>query len=112
MTNSILDSVKKMIGLTKEYTQFDPDIIMHINTTFGILQQLGAGDDFSIEDDSATWSDYFGDRTDLEMIKTYIYMKVRLMFDPPQSSSTLQAVKDQIAELEWRINVQVDPKKE
>lgn len=111
METSILLSIKKLLGLSSDYTQFDQDVIMHINTVFGILMQLGVGPStgFSISGDTEVWSDYIEDMSKLEMVKTYIYMKVRLMFDPPQSSSTLQAMTEQIKELEWRLNVQVDP---
>lgn len=112
MDSSILTSIKKLLGLSEEDTSFDQDIIMHINTVFNILAQLGVGpaNGFSIEDNSAIWSDYLGEVTNLELIKSYIYMKVRLMFDPPTSSILADAMNKNISELEWRINVTVDPK--
>lgn len=112
MDSSILTSIKKLLGLSEEDTSFDQDIIMHINTVFNILAQLGVDPEngFSIEDDSAIWSDYLGEATNLELIKSYIYMKVRLMFDPPTSSILADAMNKNISELEWRINVTVDPK--
>lgn len=112
MDSSILTSIKKLLGLSEEDTSFDQDIIMHINTVFNILAQLGVGpaNGFSIEDDGAIWSDYLGKATNLELIKSYIYMKVRLMFDPPTSSILADAMNKNISELEWRINVTVDPK--
>lgn len=112
MDSSILTSIKKLLGLSEEDTSFDQDIIMHINTVFNILAQLGVGpaNGFSIEDNSAIWSDYLGEATNLELIKSYIYMKVRLMFDPPTSSILADAMNKNISELEWRINVTVDPK--
>ena len=113
MDESILNSIKKLLGPGEEYAHFDQDIIMHINSVFVILYQLGVGlKSFMIEDDSATWSDYLDDWTNLNLIKTYIYLKVRLMFDPPSSSSVMEAIKENIRELEWRINVEVDPPKE
>lgn len=113
MDESILNSIKKLLGPGEEYNHFDQDIIMHINSVFVILYQLGVGlKSFMIEDDSATWSDYLDDWTNLNLIKTYIYLKVRLMFDPPSSSSVMEAIKENIRELEWRINVEVDPPKE
>jgi hypothetical protein len=112
MDSSILTSIKKLLGLSEEDTSFDQDIIMHINTVLNILAQLGVGpaNGFSIEDDGAIWSDYLGETTNLELIKSYIYMKVRLMFDPPTSSILADAMNKNISELEWRINVTVDPK--
>lgn len=112
MDSSILTSIKKLLGLSEEDTSFDQDIIMHINTVLNILAQLGVGpaNGFSIEDDGAIWSDYLGETTNLELIKSYIYMKVRLMFDPPTSSILADAMNKNISELEWRINVTADPK--
>ena len=111
MEESILTSVKKMIGITEDYTHFDVDIIMHINSVFGILTQLGVGppEGFSISDSSAVWSDFVSDELKLDMIKSYMYQKVRLIFDPPTSTSVLEAMNRVINELEWRINVAVDP---
>lgn len=108
---SILSSIKKLLGIAEEYTQFDNDIIMHINSVFMILAQLGVGPSkaFFIEDDSASWSDFLPDLTNVQAVKTYMYLKVRLMFDPPMSSAVMDAVNRQIAELEWRLNVAVDP---
>lgn len=109
--DSILITIKKLLGLEPEYTDFDPDIIICINTTFSILTQLGVGpkEGFSIIDDSANWNDYIEDMARLEMVKSYIYMKVRLMFDPPQNGILTDSINNQIKELEWRLNVQVDP---
>lgn len=112
MSESILTSIKKLLGITEEYTHFDADVLMHINMAFMVLYQLGVGPStpFSISDKSATWSDFLGDSKDLEGVKTYIYQKVKLVFDPPQSSAAITALKENIAELEWRLNVTVDPK--
>ena len=112
MDSSILTSIKKLLGIAEEDTSFDQDIIMHINTVFAILAQLGVGpaNGFSIEDDSAIWEDYLGNATNLELVKSYIYMKVRSMFDPPTSSILADAMNKNISELEWRINTTVDPK--
>lgn len=111
---SILISIKKLLGLDQHYKQFDQDIIMHINSVFSILNQLGVGPEegFSIYSEEEEWSDFIQDNAKIEMVKTYIYMKVRLMFDPPQNSSVTEVMKSQISELEWRLNVQVDPGKE
>lgn len=112
MDESILTSIKKLLGISEEYTQFDNDIIMHINTVFMNLTQLGVGPSagFYIEDDSASWSDFVDieNNAPLQAIKTYIYLKVKLLFDPPLSSSVIEAMNRQIAELEWRLNVAVD----
>ena len=108
---SILTSVKKMLGITEEYDCFDPDIIMHINTAFMVLTQLGVGpaSGFYIEDDTATWEEFLEDPTKLQMVKSYMYLKVRLLFDPPASSVIVECMKQSINEFEWRLNVAVDP---
>ena len=107
---SILTSIKKLLGIEEEYTQFDADIIMHINTVFLNLTQLGVGpsEGFLIEDDTAIWEDFIGDSTQLQAVKTYMYLKVKLLFDPPLSSSVTESMNRMIAELEWRLNVAVD----
>lgn len=109
MNESILLSVKKALGLTDDYAYFDRDIIMHINSVFTVLNQLGVGPDagFFIEDSSALWSDY-GEMTRLEFIKSYMYLKVRLLFDPPTSSFVLSSMETMVRELEWRINVMAE----
>lgn len=109
---SILTSIKKMLGITADYTHFDEDIIMHINSVFMILNQLGVGpsDGFYIEDYTTVWADYIDDPSRLQMIKSYMYMKVKLLFDPPASSTVMKCIEDQIREFEWRLNVAVDPK--
>ena len=104
---SILTSIKKLLGITEEYDQFDPDIIMHVNSVFMILPQLGVGpaEGFSIEDDTAVWTDFIQDVKKLESVKTYIYLKVKLLFDPPLSSAVIDSTNRLINELEWRLNV-------
>lgn len=104
---SILTSIKKLLGITEEYDQFDPDIIMHINSVFMILTQIGVGpaEGFSIEDDTAVWTDFIQDVKKLESVKTYIYLKVKLAFDPPLSSAVIESMNRLINELEWRLNV-------
>lgn len=105
--DSILNSIKKLLGITEEQTDFDTDIIIHINTVFGILNELGVGPEngFTIEGASETWDDYITDKRQFEKVKTYMYLKVRLYFDPPQNSSLSKAMEQQISELEWRLNV-------
>lgn len=109
--DSILTSVKKQLGIAEDYEHFDPDIIMHINSVFSILNQLGVGppEGFSISDETSVWTDFIGDSLKLELVKTYVYLKIRLIFDPPTSSAVMDAFKQNIAELEWRISVTVDP---
>lgn len=105
--DSILTSIKKLLGITEDYEHFDQDIIMHINSVFMILTQMGVGpaDGFHIEDDSATWSDFTSNLEVLESVKSYMYLKVRLLFDSPTSSSVLDSTNRLISELEWRLNV-------
>lgn len=109
--DSILTSIKKLLGISEDDTSFDQDIIMHINTVFTILTQLGVGpaNGFYIEDDSAIWDDFISNDPRLNSIKTYIYMKVRMMFDPPTIGSVADAINKNISELEWRLNATVDP---
>lgn len=108
---SILTSIKKLLGITEDYDHFDADIIMHINSVFMILNQLGVGpkEGFRIEDETSTWNDYLGDSILLESVKTYIYLRVRLLFDSTTLSSTvIESMKQTISELEWRLNVTAD----
>ena len=105
--NSILNSVKKVLGLEETYTSFDVDILMHINSMFGVLHQLGIGPDagFVIEDDSSVWSDFLDDDVLLNSAKTYVYLRVRMLFDPPTTSYLITAMEKQISEIERRLNV-------
>lgn len=114
MEDSILDSVKKLLGIDPSYYAFDADITMHINSVFSILTQLGVGPErgFRIHDKNAVWTSYLAASEKLEMVKTYMALKVRMMFDPPMSSSVADAINRNISELEWRINVAVDPGEE
>lgn len=109
---SILNSIKKMLGIQADYDHFDPDIIMHINSVFMTLTQLGVGPPkgFYIEDDTTSWLEFVPELTKLQAVKTYIYLKVRLLFDPPQSAAVLESMNKQIAELEWRLNVAAETK--
>lgn len=108
--DSILDSIKKLLGIDSSYTQFDQDLIMHINSVFLTLNQLGVGpvEGFMIEDNSYYWEDYIEDMTKLQAIRSYMYLKVKLLFDPPLSSAVIESMNRQIAEFEWRLNVVVD----
>lgn len=109
---SILTSIKKLLGIEEEYDQYDPDIIIHINTVFRILKRMGVGPSkgFSIEGSEAVWADFIDNDTDesLEDVKTYIYLKVKMIFDPPTSSALLEAMKENIKELEWTLNFEAD----
>ena len=112
MTESILDTIKKLVGPSITYDAFDFDLMIHINSAFTILNQLGLGpiEGFKITGPNETWSDFLGENTiNLEAVKTYIYLKVRMAFDPPTSGAMTDAYKEMIKELEWRLNVQVDP---
>lgn len=109
--DSILTSIKKLLGIAEDYTHFDNDIIIHINSVFMALTQLGVGpsEGFYIEDKSTEWSEYISDPIKLQAVKTYMYLKVRLVFDPSSvGSSTLASYERQIAELEWRLNVDAE----
>ena len=108
--DSILQSIKKLLGMGASYEAFDADIIMHINTAFAVLKQLGVGppNGFSITDDSAVWSDYTTDGVFNEAVKTYIYLKVKLIFDPPSSGAAVETIQEVIKELEFRLNVDVE----
>lgn len=109
---SILDTVKHSLGIEPEYTHFDLDIIMHINTVMVTLRQLGAGPaaGFRITDRTQTWTDYLGeDAGRLCDVQTYLSLKVRLIFDPPMSGSVKESLEKIATELEWRINAEVDP---
>ena len=110
METSILTSIKKMLGVAEDYTEFDEDIITHINSVFLNLTQLGVGPEegFMIEDNTAVWEDFINDSIQLQAVKTYMYLKVKLLFDPPLSSSVTESFTRMIAELEWRLNVAVD----
>ena len=103
---SILTSIKKLLGPTEEYEAYDIDLIMHINSVLGILTDLGIGpsEGFAISNKEATWVDFLGDTKRLELVKSYVYMKVKLIFDPPPSSATIASYEKLIAEFEWRAN--------
>lgn len=108
---SILTSIKKLLGIEEEYTQFDADLIIHINSVLSILTQLGVGpsEGFSIADKTAVWTDFVPGDARLSSIRTYVYLKVKLLFDPPLSSAVIESTKQLISELEWRLNVAADP---
>lgn len=115
MDESILNDIKKLIGLAPEDTSFDTDLLIHINSAIAVLTQLGVKPNlsFTLIDEGSTWSEYLSqtylDGDVFRIIKSYIAMKVRLIFDPPQNSTVMEALKSSIAEYEWRLNVFVDP---
>lgn len=111
--DSILTSIKKLLGIDESYTHFDADIILHINSVFSILTQLGVGpkEGFFIEDDSTEWTEFLPDSPKLNFVKSYVQLKVRLLFDPPDKGSLMDALTRTISELEWRIQVAADPVK-
>lgn len=108
---SILNSVKSHIGISETDTHFDPDIIIHINSVFSILKQMGVGPvtTFSIVDDKAIWNEFLDD-DDFNEVKTYMYLKVKMVFDPPTNSNVMNAMKEQISELEWRLTASASNK--
>lgn len=109
---SILNSIKKMLGIGEDYDHFDPDIIMHINSVFMTLNQLGVGpaEGFAIEDDTTIWTDYIPDVTKLQAVKSYMYLQVKILFDSASlGAATLAAYERQIQQYEFRLNVAVDP---
>lgn len=107
METSILTSTKKILGIAEDYTVWDLDIITHINSAFSTLTQLGVGPavGFMIEDASTEWVDFLGDDLQLNSVKTYVNLRVRMLFDPPTTSYAMAAMQDQIEQLEWRLNV-------
>ena len=109
---SILTSIKKLLGIAEDYEHFDQDIIMHINTVLTILTQLGVGPEtgFSIADKSTKWNEFISNKLYYEPVKTYVYLKVKLLFDPPQSSIVLEATNRMISELEFRLNAAAETK--
>lgn len=106
--DSILRSVKKMLGVADGDNFFDEELIMYINSAFAVLTQLGVGpaEGFSIQDESSVWTDFVSDMTIVELTKSYMKLKVRLLFDPPTSSSVMDSMNRMISEYEWRLNVQ------
>ena len=109
--DSILQSIKKLLGIAADYNQFDTDIIIHINSVFSILKQLGVGpkNGFSISGEYDVWSDFIPkENTQLQDVITYVYLKVKLVFDPPLSASVIESMKQTISELEWRLNVEAE----
>ena len=110
VNSSILLSVKKMLGPSADYDVFDPELIIYINSVFGTLHQLGVGPEekFVITGDSELWSDFTTEGEEIEEVKSYMYLRVRLLFDPPSSSFVLSSFKEQMKELEWRLQCKAE----
>ena len=108
--DSILNTIKKLLGLTEDQTDFDSDIIVHINRAFSRLRKLGVGPEegFSILDNMAVWGDYMEDDPNLPDVQTYVYLRTKIVFDPPLSSTVLASYKEEIKELEWTLNVDAE----
>ena len=104
--NNVLQTIKKVLGIANEDSSFDHDIILYINSAIGILHQLGVSEDITdmIIDQDTSWTELFGERDDLEIVKTYIGFMVKRMFDPPTNSAAIEALNRMISEFEWRIN--------
>lgn len=112
ITESILTSIKKLLGIDENYTHFDADIIMHINSVFSILTQMGVGpaNGFSITGKDEKWEEFISDKkNEFSIVKSYVYQKVRLLFDPPLSSAAIESINRQISEFEWRLFIAADP---
>lgn len=108
---SILTSIKKLLGVDEKDVHFDPDIIMHINSVFSVLTQMGVGpsEGFSIIDEDAEWTNFMaGDPAKFSMVRSYMHLKVKLLFDPPSSSAAVNAMMQQISEFEWRLFEEAD----
>jgi hypothetical protein len=107
MESSILTSTKKILGISEDYTAFDPDILTHINSALSTLNQLGVGpiNGVFIDDAIAVWSDLQLPANQLNLVRTYVYLKTRMLFDPPATSFLIEAIERQIAEHEWRLSV-------
>ena len=105
MSDSVLLSIKQMLGISPEDTSFDVNVIMSINTALTTLMDLGLTEveDEIVIDDDMTWDDLLGGRIDIEYVKTYVYQKVKMIFDPPTSTAAIDAMQRSISELEWRI---------
>ena len=111
MQDSILMTIRKLVCGDPYADHFDTDLLVHINACFSILNQLGVGPEsgFVVTDETQSWSSYVADNRILNMVKTYVTLKVKKIFDPPLTSSVLEAMDKEISQLEWRLNVAVDP---
>lgn len=110
MNESILSSIKSLLGIEDDYTVFDKDLILQINSAISVLYQLGldTAKDYRVIDYQNNWSELIGDYNNIELVKTIIYLRTKKVFDPPQSQTVMSAIDSQIHELEWRLNIEVD----
>lgn len=110
VSDSILDSIKKLLGVPAEYDVYDLDISMHINSVFATFHQFGLGPStgYFIEDRTKTWTEYIGEVPNINSVKTLVYLKVRLLFDPPTTSFAIAAMETQVKELEWRLTSEME----
>lgn len=110
VTESILDSEKKLLGLDADYDVFDDDLVIHINSIFGTLHQLGVGpsQQLVITDNTTTWGEYTTNSEEIYEVRTYVYLRLRLLFDPPSSGFVFSGIESQARELEWRLMVKAD----
>lgn len=108
--DSILNTTKRLLGIQENYSHFDDEIILNINSAFMSLNQIGVGPEegFLISGEDNLWSDFLGDRKDLESVKMLVYLKTKLAFDPPQMGYLIDAITKQIEQIEWRLNIQVE----
>ena len=109
--SSILDSTKKILGMAPEFQAYDLDVLTHINSVFSDLEQIGVGPagGFFIEDSTAKWGDLLGSDPRLNRVKSYVFLRVRLLFDPPQTSFAITSLEEQAKQMEWRLQVVTDP---
>ena len=109
--DSILTSIKKMLGITEDYIQFDVDLIIHINSVLSILTQMGVGPTtgFVVTDKTQKWNDWFTLTNDMELIKTYVFLRVKMIFDPPGVATVAKSYEQLIREIECRLFVVTDP---
>ena len=114
VSESILNSIKKLLNISKDEHAFDTDIIIHINSVISALLQIGIGpsEGFRVSDETDTWQDYIADEQKIDYIKTYIYLKVKMIFDPPLNSSLMQSFNETIRELEWRLHINYESTKD
>ena len=110
MNDSIVVSIKKMLGLDDDYTPFDTDVIIHINAAFMTLCQMGVGprEGYEVSDYDQTWSDFLTNKVMLGAVKTWVYLQVKMAFDPPTNSFLMDAMKQQSEQILWRLNVQAE----
>lgn len=110
MEESILKTIKQLIGCPDDFEQFDLDLIVHINSAFATLTHLGVGpkEGYRITGADNAWSEFEDDAQKLSLIKDYVYIKTRLLFDPPTSGSLMDSLKEQLKEMEWRLYMLYD----